>query len=200
MGGLGLATQTASTSYLSQASCVIVSGFTAAPDLDTYPLRNLIRPWCAERAKPGRGKPVLIMHIGLFSLFSRHISRMQSFQQNRHISFLALVALKLLVSLISRLVACSPRIVVDTHTHTHTHTQNDYCNPRCACAPRVNYTRQIPASAEQAHPCHSERRAQVSLGSQSSGEEPEISSARVVHTSYTGPRRTHTLQCGPEMF
>ena len=104
-------------SYLSQASCVIVSGFTAALDLDTYPLRNLIRPRCAERAKPGRGKPVLIMHAyWLFSLFSRH---MQSFQQNRHISFLALVALKLLVSLISRLVACSPRIVVDTHTQTH---------------------------------------------------------------------------------
>ena len=57
----------------------------------------------------------------LFSLFSRHISRTQSFQQNRHINFLALVALKLLVSLISRLVACSPRIVVDTQTHTQTH-------------------------------------------------------------------------------
>ena len=49
--------------YLSQASCVIVSGFTAALDLETYPL-NLIRPPCAERAKPDRGKPVLIMHIG----------------------------------------------------------------------------------------------------------------------------------------
>ena len=24
-------------------------------------------------------------------------------------------------------------------TNTHTHTQNDYCNPRCAFAPRVNY-------------------------------------------------------------
>ena len=24
-------------------------------------------------------------------------------------------------------------------TNTHTHTQNDYRNPRCACAPRVNY-------------------------------------------------------------
>ena len=54
---------------------------------------------------------MLIMHIGLFS---RHISRTQSFQQNRHINFLALVALKLLVSLISRLVACSRR-----HTQTH---------------------------------------------------------------------------------
>ena len=39
-----------------------------------------------------------------------------------YLVFLALVALKLLVSLVSRLVACSPRIVVDTHTHTHTDT------------------------------------------------------------------------------
>ena len=29
----------------------------------------------------------------------------------------------------------------NTHTHTHTHTQNDYRNPRCACAPRVNNCR-----------------------------------------------------------
>ena len=113
------------------ASCVIVSGFRAALDLGTYPLRNLIRPRCAERAKCGRGKPVLIMHnYWLFRLFSRHISRTQSFQQNRHTLFLAPVALKLLVSLISRPVACSLRIIVDT--------QNDYCNPRCACAPRVS--------------------------------------------------------------
>ena len=54
-------------SYLSQVSCVIVSGFRTALDLDTYPLSNLIRPRCAERAKPGRGKPVLIMHIGFFA-------------------------------------------------------------------------------------------------------------------------------------
>ena len=126
---------------------MIVSGFTAALDLDTYPLRNrnLIRPRCEERAKPGRGKPVLIMHIGFFSLFSRHISRTQSFQQNRHITFLALVALKLLVSLISRLVACSPRIVVDTQIHTQTHTQTHRtttvtlaAHALRACAPRVN--------------------------------------------------------------
>ena len=53
----------------SQASCVIVSGFRAALDLDTYPLSNLIRPRCVERAKRGRGKPVLIMHIGFFACF-----------------------------------------------------------------------------------------------------------------------------------
>ena len=86
---------------------MIVSGFRVALDLDTYPISYLILPRCVERAKPGRGKPVLIMHIGFFDLFSHHISRTQSFQRNRHIIFLALVALKLLVSLISRLVACS---------------------------------------------------------------------------------------------
>ena len=49
----------------------------------------------------------------------------------------------MLVSLISRLVACSPRIVVDKQTDRRTDTQNDYCNPRCACAPRVNYTENV---------------------------------------------------------
>ena len=38
------------------ASCVIVSRFRTALDLDTYPLSNFIRPRCAERAKRGRGK------------------------------------------------------------------------------------------------------------------------------------------------
>ena len=76
------------------------------------------------------GKPVLICNW-LFRLFSRHISRTQSFQQNRHVDFHALVALKLMVSLISRLVACSARIVVDRQTDRHTD------HPRCACAPRV---------------------------------------------------------------
>ena len=54
---------------LSSQASVIVSGFRAVLDLDTYPLSNFIRPWCAERAKPSRGKPVLIMHIGFFASF-----------------------------------------------------------------------------------------------------------------------------------
>ena len=50
---------------------MIVTGFRTALDLDIYiyPLSNLIRPQCAERAKRGRGKPVLIMHIGFFACF-----------------------------------------------------------------------------------------------------------------------------------
>ena len=59
--------------------------------------------WRLQGTQSCRGKPVLICNW-LFRLFSRHISRTQSFQQNRHIVFHALVALKLLVSLISRLV------------------------------------------------------------------------------------------------
>ena len=67
-------------------------------------------------------------HATLSATVSVCRSRTQSFQQNRHFIFLAHVPLKLLVSPISRLVACSARIVVDRH----------YSNPRCACAPRVN--------------------------------------------------------------
>ena len=48
---------------------MIVRGFRAALDLATYPISNLIHPRCAERAKPGQGKPVLIMHIGFFACF-----------------------------------------------------------------------------------------------------------------------------------
>ena len=74
--GLGHATRSRPGTYLSQASCMIVSGFRTALDLDTYPHSNLIRPRCAEWAKPGRGKPALIMHnYCLFRLFSRHRSR-----------------------------------------------------------------------------------------------------------------------------
>ena len=46
--------------------------------------------------------------------------KMKGTKKNRHIGFLALVALKLLVSLISRLVACSPSIVADKQTNRHT--------------------------------------------------------------------------------
>ena len=66
---MGWATQRQPGTYLSQASYVIVSGFRAALDLDTYPLSSLIRPLCTERANPGRGRPVLIMHIGFFACF-----------------------------------------------------------------------------------------------------------------------------------
>ena len=90
----------------------------AALDLDTYPFSKLIRPWCTEWAKHGRGKPVLIKHFGFFACFHAI-----SLERSRFIIFHALVALKLLVSLISSPVACSPRIVVDNQTDRQTDRQ-----------------------------------------------------------------------------
>ena len=54
-----------------------------------------------------------------------------------------------MVSFIILLIARTARIACpDRHTHIHrhthtdthtqTHTQDNYCNPRCTCAPRVN--------------------------------------------------------------
>ena len=77
-----------------------LSGFRAALDLDTYSLSNLIRLQCAD--------------ILAFSLF------FTPYLQNRRVIFHALVALKLLVSLISRLVAWSVQIVVDRQTNRQT--------------------------------------------------------------------------------
>lgn len=56
-----------------------------------------------------------------------------SFWQNHHIHFPALVAQRVMVMLICCFVAYSARIVI----HIHTDRQNSYCNPACACAPRV---------------------------------------------------------------
>ena len=84
-------------SYLPQASFVIVSGFRAALDLDTYPLSILIRPQCAERAKPGRGKPVLIMQLAFSLVFTPYLSNAVVSAKSPHY-FYTLVALKLLVS------------------------------------------------------------------------------------------------------
>ena len=71
----------------------------------------------------------------LCRLFSRHISRMQSLQENRLLIIQALVDLN---PLIGCLVACSARIGVDRQTDRQTHRPSIYCNPHCACVQRVN--------------------------------------------------------------
>ena len=82
------------------------------------------------------------MNISFFACFHGISPERSGFRKIATLFFHALVALKLLVLLISRLVACSARIVADKQTDRQTDrqtdTQNDYCNPRCACAPRVN--------------------------------------------------------------
>ena len=94
--------------------------------------------WRLQGTQSCRGKPVLISILALSLVFTPYLSNAIVSAKSPHY-FHALVALKLLVSLISRLVACSARIVVDTQTDRQTDTQTNYCNPRCACAPRVNY-------------------------------------------------------------
>ena len=63
---------------------MIVSGFRAALDLETYPLSNLCRPpRCAERAKPGRGKPVLIIRLDAeFTRTPEHRNAILIFKRN----------------------------------------------------------------------------------------------------------------------
>ena len=53
------------------------------------------------------------------------------------------MTLKLLVFIVCRVIARGARI----EWRTHTHTQTKYCNPRCACAPRVNYCRTLDKSS-----------------------------------------------------
>ena len=98
-------------------------GYAHAPDMTSVRQRSLPAMARARSIAPW-----------LFRLFSRHISGTQSFQENRHISIHLLIVHNPLVPLIGRLVACSARTRADRQTDR----QNDYCNPRCACAPRVN--------------------------------------------------------------
>ena len=80
---------------------------------------------------------LFIMHIGFFACFHAISLERSRFSKIATLFFYVLVALKLLVSFISRLVACGARIVVDRQTDTQTldtYTQTKYCNLRCACA------------------------------------------------------------------
>ena len=78
------------------------------------------------------------MHIiGFFTCF-HGISRTQSFQENRPFIFQVRVLLKMLVSLMGLLVACSARIAAYRWTDRQTVCTVQYCNPCCTCTPRDN--------------------------------------------------------------
>ena len=61
------------------------------------------------------------MHVGFFTCF-RHISGTQSFQESRLFDFHVYVALKVLVLLIGRFIACSARMSVERQTDISTVT------------------------------------------------------------------------------
>ena len=64
---------------------------------------------------------MLILHIGFLASFHAISPERSGFSKIATLVFQALVALKLLVSLMSRLVARSARIVVDRQTDKQTH-------------------------------------------------------------------------------
>lgn len=75
--------------------------------------------------------------------------KFRRFGKIHQIIFLALISLKPFVSFLSCcccytvlflscFVVCSSRTNLETHAHTQTHRQNDYHNPHCVYAPRVN--------------------------------------------------------------
>ena len=66
--------------------------------------------------------------------------RIRQFKEKRHFNIAANLMFNTMVSFVILLIACTARIAcVDRHTDIQTHTRDNYCNPRCACAPRVNY-------------------------------------------------------------
>ena len=85
------------------------------------------------------------------------------------------------------------------HTHTHTHTQDNYCNPRCACTPRVNnkhiFFKYLPPSHQPSSKyacvhyatmcliCYqtNNRRMQVLMGTVYCQHLPQIIGSTVVH-------------------
>ena len=69
--------------------------------------------------------------------------RIRQFKEKRLFNIAANLTLNTMASFVILLTARTARIACsDRHTyiHTDTHTRDNYCNPRCACAPRVNYT------------------------------------------------------------
>ena len=44
----------------------------------------------------------------------------------------------LLIARIARIAGVDRQTHIHTHTHIYVYIQDNYCNPRCACAPRVN--------------------------------------------------------------
>ena len=77
--------------------------------------------------------------------------RIRQFKEKRLFNIAANLTLNTMASFVILLIARTARIACSdrhrqtdkhththTHTHTRTHTRDNYCNPLCACTPRVN--------------------------------------------------------------
>ena len=63
--------------------------------------------------------------------------RMRQFKEKRHFNIAANLLLNTMVSFIILLIARTARIAC---ADRHTDIQDNYCNPRYACAPKVKYS------------------------------------------------------------
>ena len=75
--------------------------------------------------------------------------RIRQFKENRLFNIAANLTLNTMASFVILLIAHTARIACsDRHTYRQTdrqtHTRDNYCNPLCACAPRVNYALRYP--------------------------------------------------------
>ena len=69
--------------------------------------------------------------------------RIRQFKEKRLFNIAANLTLNTMASFVILLIARTARIACvrtyrQTDTHTHTHIRDNYCNPLCACVPRVN--------------------------------------------------------------
>ena len=76
--------------------------------------------------------------------------RIRQFKEKRLFNIAANLTLNTMASFVILLIVRTARIAcvqtyrqTHTHTHTHTHIRDNYCNPLCACAPRVNNTQMV---------------------------------------------------------
>ena len=78
--------------------------------------------------------------------------RIRQFKEKFYFNIVANLTLNTMVSFIIHLIARTARIACpDRHTHRHTHTQDNYCNPRCACTPRVNKCQCVSLESSTGH-------------------------------------------------
>ena len=87
-----------------------------------------------------------------------------------------------------------------THTHTHTHTQDNYCNPRCACVPRVK--KLLYARTPWVCQCHSYIESLLTLQykCRQTGLKMTCQTLGLVGASLSGPHTSSTVLRNPPVY
>ena len=72
--------------------------------------------------------------------------RIRPFKEKRHFNIAANLTLNMVASFVILLIARTARIAF---ADRHTDTRDNYCNPLCTCAPRVNEQNSRDAAAKK---------------------------------------------------